>query len=125
MPVDKWLAKAGLFVFALLLGVFYGIDAANQGIERVHGPLEDEVYRPAYEERESGPRSADELGIVMEHSDRMKAQQAGEQGQIIKPPPEVSESAFSRLLSWIGSSLHELADRLIRLVAGIGEKLLT
>lgn len=121
--MDKWLGKTGVLLFVLAFGVFYGIDTANRGIERVHGPLPDSAVSSA--EQRAEPAAAEELGVVMDHRERMNALREQGDEQAAAPPPEVSLSPFSKILSWIGSALHALADRLIRLVVELGESLLT
>lgn len=132
--MDKWLAKAGLLLFVLAFGVFYGVDTANRGIERTYGPMADSA--PPLLEREGDPAARERLGVVMDHRERMSGlEQNGTQTEAQTEEPsgalssgaqyEISQSAFSRLLGWIGSLLHALADGLIRLVVDLGESLLT
>lgn len=110
MPMGKWAGKGLLLLFVLMLGVFYGISITQEGIEQIHGPIDQQE-----EKREK----ASELpaGKEMNGQDLFRAEP-------VRHRPE-GKTAISRIVGKAGDLLRLLADGLVRLAGKLGDAVLS
>ena len=112
--------KLGILVFLLAFAVFYGLDLANRGMERVQGQPEAKTAEAKASPDASAPKAVSLKPTSAAHT-AVQVKESPAQAKAKEPVPEivVRESFVNHLSNRIGDALRRGARALMGLVVSL------
>lgn len=121
--MKSFFIRIGCFAILFGLGIFYGVDLANKGVEQIYGTDPAAVQSEAPEEVDAGQAAPPRAGYI---EPLVENEQPQPLGQASAPEANAGNAGGSvnRLASGIGALLQNIAHGLVEFVLSIFDRVL-
>lgn len=123
MRMNKVFVRFIILVLVLIIGVFYGMDLAQKGIEQVYGPLASADQAADEQQGTTDGQASDAQQAQPEVIDYREQQAPSDQSKR-RSDYNAGSSTLGYVFRAAGSMIHAVADSMLRLLVKIGETVL-